>query len=601
MHSYQHTTRSIQRSVLVVAGCTGSCLADIDFDRFVEIAADGEVTRIAVGDLDADCDIDVVALIPGDLGGNGSIQAFVNEGVAGNGDWLGLTPTTASMLPPGEPTALAVGLFDNDQFLAAVTVADAPQGHVVQTRRWNPDLETFENHQSIGLVDRPSAVKLAHFDDDGILDLAVALENNNEVVVIFGSGGGFFDPGDTQEAGTGGFQPIGIEPECLIEDPARVGQDLAGINNREQLGPGVPGQIFVLSNGPLGFDDPLLFEIGVDPTDISIGDLNIDGFLDIVATNGGADTASLLLNDAGADFVQDFVVVGGSPVSIVAVDLDVDEDADLAVIADDLGGDPTVRVLENLLDGDLFFGAPVEFSVGATPNDILSADINLDGIQDLITGNLDDATVAAGSISVLLNAAVSTITFDGVPDGLYDFYSEDGFILTPLKPATQVQITTALGNPGLTLIPGNPSREAVHIAREASAPFSLESLDIPIRSIGTFDEWTVQSSAGGSEVLKGTGTFLFAGPDWSNLTFVDIFWSNEEGGNIVVDNIRSILAGFDTCPWDLDGDGVVGTIDLLLLLGAWNTNPGGPPDFNGDGIVDASDLIELLGNWGPCE
>ncbi len=54
------------------------------------------------------------------------------------------------------------------------------------------------------------------------------------------------------------------------------------------------------------------------------------------------------------------------------------------------------------------------------------------------------------------------------------------------------------------------------------------------------------------------------------------------------------------CPSDLDGDGIVGAADLVMLLGAWGTNPGGSPDFNGDGVVNAIDLIELLGNWGPC-
>ncbi len=54
------------------------------------------------------------------------------------------------------------------------------------------------------------------------------------------------------------------------------------------------------------------------------------------------------------------------------------------------------------------------------------------------------------------------------------------------------------------------------------------------------------------------------------------------------------------CLPDLDGDGTVGTLDLLILLGAWGPNPGHPADFDGDGNVGGSDLIELLGNWGPC-
>ena len=54
------------------------------------------------------------------------------------------------------------------------------------------------------------------------------------------------------------------------------------------------------------------------------------------------------------------------------------------------------------------------------------------------------------------------------------------------------------------------------------------------------------------------------------------------------------------CPADLNGDGTVGILDLLSLLAAWGTNPGGPPDFDGDGVVGILDLLALLANWGRC-
>jgi hypothetical protein len=54
------------------------------------------------------------------------------------------------------------------------------------------------------------------------------------------------------------------------------------------------------------------------------------------------------------------------------------------------------------------------------------------------------------------------------------------------------------------------------------------------------------------------------------------------------------------CPWDLDGDGMVGITDLLALLPEWGTDPGGPPDFDGDGMVGITDLLALLAAWGPC-
>ncbi len=47
---------------------------------------------------------------------------------------------------------------------------------------------------------------------------------------------------------------------------------------------------------------------------------------------------------------------------------------------------------------------------------------------------------------------------------------------------------------------------------------------------------------------------------------------------------------------DINGDGVVGNIDLALLLGAWGTS-GGPADLDGDGTVGNTDLAILLGAW----
>ncbi len=58
--------------------------------------------------------------------------------------------------------------------------------------------------------------------------------------------------------------------------------------------------------------------------------------------------------------------------------------------------------------------------------------------------------------------------------------------------------------------------------------------------------------------------------------------------------------GAEPCPADLNGNGSVDVPDLLLLLAAWDTNPGAPPDFDGDGVVAVPDLLTLLAAWGPC-
>ncbi len=79
-----------------------------------------------------------------------------------------------------------------------------------------------------------------------------------------------------------------------------------------------------------------------------------------------------------------------------------------------------------------------------------------------------------------------------------------------------------------------------------------------------------------------------------------VAWSQGSDFNIdafVVENIPA------PCPWDLDGNGVVGATDLLSLLVTW-----GPcddyndcqADFGNNGTVGATDLLALLVNWGPC-
>ncbi len=55
-------------------------------------------------------------------------------------------------------------------------------------------------------------------------------------------------------------------------------------------------------------------------------------------------------------------------------------------------------------------------------------------------------------------------------------------------------------------------------------------------------------------------------------------------------------------PFDLDGDGVIGFSDLLVVLGAWGECPPPPApcpaDLDDDGSVGFGDIVLLLANWG---
>jgi len=66
--------------------------------------------------------------------------------------------------------------------------------------------------------------------------------------------------------------------------------------------------------------------------------------------------------------------------------------------------------------------------------------------------------------------------------------------------------------------------------------------------------------------------------------------------------------GCPLCAGDVNGDGIVDSADLLMLLAGWGSCPEVgecPGDITGnagtpDGVVDSADLLYLLSVWGPC-
>ena len=78
--------------------------------------------------------------------------------------------------------------------------------------------------------------------------------------------------------------------------------------------------------------------------------------------------------------------------------------------------------------------------------------------------------------------------------------------------------------------------------------------------------------------------------------------SDLNDGSVVEAGVDGIELKLIDCdgenPADINGDGVVNTEDLLMLLGAWGPCPGCPEDINDDDVVDTADLLLLLGNWG---
>ena len=129
----------------------------------------------------------------------------------------------------------------------------------------------------------------------------------------------------------------------------------------------------------------------------------------------------------------------------------------------------------------------------------------------------------------------------------------------------------------------------------AYADFSGETATVSITEIA-------------EDVMKGSVTIFNA--DGLEIGFNLTGAGNALGGQYPVSDVLNasdltIVIAWNSvlgkeCPWDLDGGGGVGILDLLALLAAWGFNPGHPADFDGDGTVGILDLLTLLANWGPC-
>jgi len=71
-------------------------------------------------------------------------------------------------------------------------------------------------------------------------------------------------------------------------------------------------------------------------------------------------------------------------------------------------------------------------------------------------------------------------------------------------------------------------------------------------------------------------------------------------GILILGSTQAVALQPRGIPADVNGDGVVDVLDLLLVLGVWDQtgSPGWiPEDINLDGVIDVLDLLEVLTYW----
>jgi Ca2+-binding RTX toxin-like protein len=165
--------------------------------------------------------------------------------------------------------------------------------------------------------------------------------------------------------------------------------------------------ISILENDGSGnFTQGLIIGLASSAVRLALGDFNADGSLDISYTENSfaTDNVHLLFNDGTGAFPTTAVMAAtNGPTGIIAVDLDGDNDIDIATANTGFTG--SVSVFRN--NGDGTFGTRSDFLTGTTrPRDLAAADLDGDGDLDVAVEN----SFLGRSVQIMINNGTGNLT-----------------------------------------------------------------------------------------------------------------------------------------------------------------------------------------------
>jgi VCBS repeat protein len=350
------------------------------------VSVAGGPSNVLLGDMNNDRKLDLVVVC-------GRARTITVLEGKGNGQFGAALSNMSLAQPPGE---MAIGDLNGDGKLDVAVTSHDTYEVMLLTGDGKGGLSLVPSSpivMKIGQHAHTHGLAVADMNRDNKLDLITCNASDNDISLAFGDGRGNFTRAPQSFPVGPSPYPFGLGDVNNDGWPDIVATATAtGPSRREQL-PLSRALTLLLSDGKGGFSPRQLPIRTGEPWFAAVADLNGDGKPDIVATHHEIRAMTVMIGDGRGGFTE----ANGSPFDfgvalyhlIVA---DVDRDAKLDIVA--ISGD-SIRVM--LGDGRGAFKAAASIPVGPGAWRMAAADLNGDGLIDVVTSNSE-----SNSVSVLL-------------------------------------------------------------------------------------------------------------------------------------------------------------------------------------------------------